>query len=384
MLQAGILVWKYFYMERDETAKRVSSCHLALLMRRYPELLPRLAIRGYQWALPSDIALLGAQDLARVSPINLVIARWPCQGHIWAGRGEGLRDPQSRMFWEMLRVLCHLQTHHAHVPAYILENVPLLGDTRSHVMASVHQIWFWIGPTVLLDATRVGLRAHRPQLLWTNLLPREVLRQAYETVPRYSHLIVDNILHIGQRSQVVNVVDRSPMVVVNRVGQLRMVLPTFVSFPASHAYKEGGPRVVWDTCLQQLVEPNADEKERAMGFPIGMTFVPSISEASRQQVSGQAMDLNCSTWIISLSMAEQRRLRATFVVVTPLVSLLSTVTVEASTRGEESYTFHPWSTWDVLGKHVKVVAHAVGKVCYSSGVPLNDLEERVASPKVFA
>jgi hypothetical protein len=83
-----------------------------------------------------------------------------------------------------------------------------------------------------------------------------------------------------------------------------MTLPTFVSFPASHAYKEGGLRLVWDTCLQQLVEPNTNERERAMGFPTGVTFVPSISEASRQQVLGQAMDLNCLTWIVSLGMAK--------------------------------------------------------------------------------
>ncbi len=80
-------------MERDETAKRVSLCHLALLMRQYPELLSRSTIQRYQWALPSNIALLGAQDLARVGPINLVIVGWPCQGHTRAGRGEGLRDP---------------------------------------------------------------------------------------------------------------------------------------------------------------------------------------------------------------------------------------------------------------------------------------------------
>jgi hypothetical protein len=40
------------------------------------------------------------------------------------------------------------------------------------------------------------------------------------------------------------------MVVVNRMGQPRMVLPTFVSFPASHAYREGGLGLVWDTYLQ--------------------------------------------------------------------------------------------------------------------------------------
>ncbi len=77
-----------------------------------------------------------------------------------------------------------------------------------------------------------------------------------------------------------------------------MALPTFVSFPTSHAYREGGLGLVWDTCLQQLVEPNTNERERAMGFPTGMTFVPSIFEASRRQVSNQTMDLNCLTWIV--------------------------------------------------------------------------------------
>jgi hypothetical protein len=74
----GIPVRKYLYVERDEVARRVSFHHLALLMRRYFELLPRLAIRGYQRALPSEIALLGAQDLVRVGLIDLVITGWPC------------------------------------------------------------------------------------------------------------------------------------------------------------------------------------------------------------------------------------------------------------------------------------------------------------------
>jgi len=111
-----------------------------------------------------------------------VIVGWPCQGHTRAGHGEGLRDFQFHMFWEMLRMLRHLQTHQAHVFAYILENVPLLGDTRFHVMANVHEIRSWIGLVVLLDATKVSSRAHRPQLWWTNLVSREVLRRAYETM----------------------------------------------------------------------------------------------------------------------------------------------------------------------------------------------------------
>ncbi len=71
---------------------------------------------------------------------------------------------------------------------------------------------------------------------------KEVFIWAYEIVARSSHFIVDNILDIGRRSHVVRVTDRSSMAMVNQVGQPRMVLPTFVSFPMSHAYREGGSR----------------------------------------------------------------------------------------------------------------------------------------------
>jgi hypothetical protein len=52
--------------------------------------------------------------------------------------------------------------------------------------------------------------------------------------------------------------------------------------------------------------------------------------------------------------------------------------------GRRELYFSSLECMDVLGKHVEVVAHAVGGVCYSNGVPLGDMEERVASPKVFA
>ncbi len=130
------------------------------------------------------------------------------------------------------------------------------------------------------------------------------------------------------------------------------------------------------------MEPNNDERA-CDGVSYKSDIIPSISEASRRLVLGQAMDLNCLTWIVSFSMVEQCQLIATSVVVTPLVNSLPTVTVKASARGEESYTFHPWNTWHVLGKPVEVVAHAIGGVYYSNGVPLGDMEERVASPEVL-
>ncbi|KAG6558052.1 hypothetical protein Mapa_000232 [Marchantia paleacea] len=199
------------------------------------------------------------------------------------------------MFWEMLRVLRSLQSQQTYSPAYILENVPLLGDPRARAMTSAHQVRSWIGLAVLLDAARVGSRAHRPRLWWTNLLPRDVLLRAYDGVK--------SILDVDRHSQSVFYADRSPMAVVNLVGQPRAALPTLLSYPASHAYKEGGPRLAWDSHLQRLVEPNAEERKRAMGFCTSTKAVPTLSEASRRQVLGQAMDLNCLTWIVSLGLA---------------------------------------------------------------------------------
>ncbi len=42
VLQASIPIQKYLYVERDKTTKRVSSCHLTLLMWQYPECQGRL------------------------------------------------------------------------------------------------------------------------------------------------------------------------------------------------------------------------------------------------------------------------------------------------------------------------------------------------------
>jgi site-specific DNA-cytosine methylase len=128
VLQAGIRVHQYLYVEKDEASRRASLRHVASLVYMYPDLLPNTTIRAYQHQLLAYISLLGVQDLTRVGEINLVIARWPCQGHSTAGQGGGLQDHRSAMFWEMIRVSKHLQDNQVHPPAYILENVPLLGD----------------------------------------------------------------------------------------------------------------------------------------------------------------------------------------------------------------------------------------------------------------
>lgn len=98
-----------------------------------------------------------------------------------------------------------------------------------------------------------------------------------------------------------------------------------------------------------------------MGFITGATAAALVSEASRHQVLGQAMDLNCLMWIVSLDLAEQRRLHVDLVVSTPLVSSLPIGTVVAMAGGDRRDIRHPWNSWDVTRELARVGAHAVGE-----------------------
>jgi hypothetical protein len=145
---------------------------------------------------------------------------------------------------------------------------------------------------------------------------------------------------------------QAPLAVVNRKGEPRRALPTLVSFVRSYAFKDNGPGLVWDSTTQEMVEPNADERERAMGFSTGTTNVPSLSEHQRRFLLGQAMDVTCLTWLVSLVVVEQKRLASSLVGYMgfyelraameplPLVMMPNKVV-----GGKEASIAHPWDIW---------------------------------------
>jgi hypothetical protein len=98
--------------------------------------------------------------------------------------------------------------------------------------------------------------------------------------------------------------DQAPLAVVNCKREPRRALPTLVSFARLYAFKDNGLGLEWNSTKQEMVEPNADERERAMGFPTGTTNVLGLLEHQRRFLLGQAMDVNCMIWIVSLVVAE--------------------------------------------------------------------------------
>jgi len=48
---------------------------------------------------------------------------------------------------------------------------------------------------------------------------------------------------------------------VNKVGLPQVALPTFLSFPHFHAFRNGGLGMVWDSHSSSMEKPNAYERE---------------------------------------------------------------------------------------------------------------------------
>jgi hypothetical protein len=103
-----------------------------------------------------------------------------------------------------------------------------------------------------------------------------------------------------------------------------------------------------------MIEPNADERERAMDFSTGTTNVHGISEQQRRFLLGQAMDLNCLTWVVSLVVVEQRRLASTLIGHMGFYELRSAMEPpHLVTRprkvvgGERASIAHLWNLWGV-------------------------------------
>jgi hypothetical protein len=87
-----------------------------------------------------------------------------------------------------------------HLPlGYILENAPMQFNQRHPRVSLVHfpRICKELGTPVLLDAARVGSRAHRLRNYWTNLADANALQVVIDSVQRPPGLLAADILEEG-------------------------------------------------------------------------------------------------------------------------------------------------------------------------------------------
>jgi len=63
--------------------------------------------------------------------------------------------------------------------------------------------------------------------------------------------------------------------------------------------------MISDSHSSNMEEPNADEKEWAMGFHTNITTMQGISKGTCRQILGQVLDLNYFTWIFNFILVKQ-------------------------------------------------------------------------------
>jgi hypothetical protein len=277
VLQAGIKVKRYVYVDIDDAARQVAKHHSRGLRVWFPELLTTTTLLSTFSSFTDDIYLISDKDLHLLGHVDLVIGSWPCQGMSMVGNQNGLQDGHSSRFYDMVRVIRYLQTSQRRLLGYIVENVPVVSSSRSRMLEGMHKIHSIFGVPVLIDTAVVGSRAHRPRFWWSNLAPAELLQSAIGCTRRLD-VYVSDILDPHRIPRRIYHNDQARLAVINRKGEPRRAFPTLVSFSRLYAFKDNGPGLVWDSITQEMVESNADERERAMGFPIGTTNVLGMSE----------------------------------------------------------------------------------------------------------
>ena len=186
-----------------------------------------------------------AEHLSPGTPI-LVVAGWPCQDLSRAGTGRGLAGARSGLFTELTRVLADFaSTSREHQLGYIVENVDPRSNLR-HDRVNGHDadvITAALGEATCVDAAQFGSYAHRYRAFWSNLvLPAHWAKVLFH-YRRLPHRCVDDILEPGRKAPRVQVTDRAPHYVCNKIGERMCALPTLMSYPRSYNFRGNKPRV---------------------------------------------------------------------------------------------------------------------------------------------
>ena len=145
--------------------------------------------------LPSEIALIGEEDLRRLGKVDLVMAEMAMSRSL--SSGHGTRDSKIHdqgYFRKLLRLLHWWQCKQSTPVGYILENVPPLGHVGLRIQEDAQVVCRHLGSPMLVDAPALGSYAHRLQWKWTNLVSMQGVSAALQQLVRPTGQYVDDIL----------------------------------------------------------------------------------------------------------------------------------------------------------------------------------------------
>jgi site-specific DNA-cytosine methylase len=97
-----MVVRKYFYVDIDPIARQVATSRMMDLIAIFPQQFATTAWKASFTFLPSDIQLIQKKHMELLSPMDVIILGWECQGFLAVGFREGLSDTRSGLFKDMV------------------------------------------------------------------------------------------------------------------------------------------------------------------------------------------------------------------------------------------------------------------------------------------
>jgi hypothetical protein len=163
LIRTGIKIQRLYVCEIDPEARTLGAARAAqVLSRMFPKLLPSEAFASCFSFLPQDIALIKQEHVQKLGPVDLIICGFPCQGFSRATRrAQGLRDPRSSIFFDMVNLIHEITYTHGNC-GWLIENVDATDHRNALVRDEYNQVVKGIlVPGYAFDAVAVGSYAHR-------------------------------------------------------------------------------------------------------------------------------------------------------------------------------------------------------------------------------
>jgi Site-specific DNA methylase len=139
--RAGIKYDKYYASEIDKNAIKIT-------MKNYPNTIQL-----------GDVTKWREWDIDW-SSIDLLIGGSPCQGFSFAGKQLNFNDPRSKLFFEYVDILRHIQKVNPSVK-FLLENVKMKKEYQDVITNALHQV------PVFINSRKVSAQ-DRKRLYWEN------------------------------------------------------------------------------------------------------------------------------------------------------------------------------------------------------------------------
>jgi hypothetical protein len=274
--------------------------HIEKLHFRYRNLLESHAITQTFTLLPQDLYSIGIDDLRGVGMVDLVICGFPCNGFSNAGKGKGLNDKRSKVFFEMCRVMHLLEVVNEIPIPYIVENVVPGVGRYPHLTHHLDIVHYLIGDSIQVEAGHLGATGRRLRLFFTGAA--EALQVTPDLVSAMVHSIspfplADVQVLLDENHRVKECIKEDEF---NEVGQPMRILPTLMSYENSFAYRTPGPGRLLNTLTGLTEEPSASEREKMLGFVSGCTSAPHISERDRREILGQCFEQHSLVFLIAV------------------------------------------------------------------------------------